>query len=581
MSGAEGLRARHDYIFDRAIKSHLRNRKSNLARFRYALSEQESVANYTEEQYNSFGWARAAGALSVAELDDLYAKIQARSSLRTFHRSARGEAIVEVNDKPHTTLGVDNVFAFVKGTKNNFTITRVFRFDFWTETEMDLIREDLYEGRTCSDTYFEIYKEKGFAREYQPENSQSFAEYSKERAERGASNGETGRGVDQNNRRSAKYRSGYSLHIGEDGEITERFALPEEKTESKGKDSDITGKDTETARADVKDAGKNTDTAGKGTGADTDGKKDFAERLTTRTVRAVSEALSRGMDASEWRGKKLSAEVRGAEAVSHLFDRMITEPKNRERVAGKIADELIRSTVTARLYSTAVRQNAEVQESLAVAGVLGRYRGKLDLDGISAEVREKLGKRGNAQKYDATREELKEKNAKNAQRQRQRLEALREELKEKNAEIAKLRKQWYDVYRKNHYQAADEARYNREANRAVAAAGKIREWKTGAFRNASELALDSLIKPLGRLAKVASAGNVNQAGTRRVVSDLLAWHQANAEALKAGGYFNEEAVAAMQGCTKCRFSEETLGQMLSAEFQAMMQLIKPGAGETP
>lgn len=180
--------------------------------------DDKGIANYTEEQYNSFGWARVAGAISSAELDDLYAKIQARPTLRTFKRSSRGEAVVEVNGKPHTTLDTDNVFVFVKGTKTDFTISRVVRFDVATETEMDNIRRDLYEGRTCSVSYIGFYQKEGLAREYRAEDYSAFDAYSERR-----SNRETGRRTDTYYRRSQKYRSGYSLHIGRNGEIVERF----------------------------------------------------------------------------------------------------------------------------------------------------------------------------------------------------------------------------------------------------------------------------------------------------------------------------------------------------------------------
>ena len=181
---------------------------------------------YSETQYNSFGWARYAGALTKSELDDLYAKIQARMTLRTYKQSSRGEAIIEVNNTPHTTLGVDNVFVFVKGSKNDFKITRVVRFNAETETEMEILKEDLYEGRTCSDTHIALYQAEGLAREYRREDFPNFAEYRE-----GRSNGEESRGTDRDNRRSKKYGSGYSLVIGEDGEIIsetfKRNALPE------------------------------------------------------------------------------------------------------------------------------------------------------------------------------------------------------------------------------------------------------------------------------------------------------------------------------------------------------------------
>lgn len=170
------------------------------------------------EEYKQFGWARKCGAISFNELEDLYSKIHSRRSLDNFKHSSNGEAIIEVNDNPKTTLGVDNVFVFVKGTKNNFNITRVVRFQAETETEMEILREDLYEGRSCNNSYIAIYQEEGLATEYRPENWQSFAEYSKGRSER-----ETRRATDRDNRGREKYRSGYYLHVGEDGEVTEFF----------------------------------------------------------------------------------------------------------------------------------------------------------------------------------------------------------------------------------------------------------------------------------------------------------------------------------------------------------------------
>ena len=184
---------------------------------------------YSETQYNSFGWARYAGVLTKSELDDLYAKIQARMTLRTYKQSSRGEAIIEVNNTPHTTLGVDNVFVFVKGSKNDFKITRVVRFNAETETEMEIIKEELYERGTWSDSYLPYYERENISKEYRGENSKSFEQYQQE--VRSRSGRQESRGTDRDNRRSKKYGSGYSLVIGEDGEIIsetfKRNALPE------------------------------------------------------------------------------------------------------------------------------------------------------------------------------------------------------------------------------------------------------------------------------------------------------------------------------------------------------------------
>lgn len=180
-----------------------------------------ALTDYTEKEYNNFGWARVAEALTKNELDDLYSKIQEKPTLRTFKKSSKGEAIIEVNKKPDTTLDVNNTFVFVKGTRNNFEITRVIKFDAETETEMEIIKERLYERRTFSDTHLAFLKQQGFATEYTRESAKSFGEYQKLRE-----SGTTSRGTNQSNRKSSKYGGGRSFVFGENGEVTEtRFAL--------------------------------------------------------------------------------------------------------------------------------------------------------------------------------------------------------------------------------------------------------------------------------------------------------------------------------------------------------------------
>ena len=104
----------------------------------------KTVDNYTKEQYNNFGWARYAEAISFNELEDLYSKIQEKGSLRRFKHSANGEAIIEVNNKPKTSLDVDNVFVFVTGTKNVPKITRVLRVALFNENDMEKVRKHIY-----------------------------------------------------------------------------------------------------------------------------------------------------------------------------------------------------------------------------------------------------------------------------------------------------------------------------------------------------------------------------------------------------------------------------------------------------
>ena len=156
------------------------------------------VDKYTQEQYNSFGWARDNDAISKNELDDMYSKIHEKGSLSKFKKSVYGEAVIEVNDNPHTTLGVDNVFVFVTGTKTNPKINRVVRFQFETETEMEIIKEKLYERGSFSNTYYSFLKQHGLAREYSKKSSLDYTGY-EEKIRRGSIRAES-YGADGNGR---------------------------------------------------------------------------------------------------------------------------------------------------------------------------------------------------------------------------------------------------------------------------------------------------------------------------------------------------------------------------------------------
>ncbi|MBQ7779976.1 MAG: hypothetical protein IJ404_05720, partial [Clostridia bacterium] len=173
------------------------NKTGGKTKSAYSLVDVEAVDKYSPKQYNDFGWARYAEAISKNELDDLYSKIQEKGSLKKFMQSGYGEAIIEVNDDPHSTLGVDNVFVFVTGTKNNPVINKVVRFDIETETEMEVIKEQLYERRTFSYTYYSFLREKGLAREYRKKSAVNYIGYRqevRERSGRGDSNGTYGNG---------------------------------------------------------------------------------------------------------------------------------------------------------------------------------------------------------------------------------------------------------------------------------------------------------------------------------------------------------------------------------------------------
>lgn len=161
---------------------------------KYSLSEktENSIDKYNEKQYNAFGWARDAGAISKNELDDLYSKLQVKSSLKRFTQSSKGEAIIEVNDKPHSTLGPNNVFVFTKGTKNNPEITRVVKVNFNDEDSIEFFRKEIYErnDHRTLENFARVMGEE-FIRYYDRNSSANFGEYAeKSRTQQSGRNSE-------------------------------------------------------------------------------------------------------------------------------------------------------------------------------------------------------------------------------------------------------------------------------------------------------------------------------------------------------------------------------------------------------
>ena len=159
---------------------------------KYSLSSKKTIDKYTQKQYNDFGWARDTEAISKNELDDLYSKVQEKGSLKRFPQSSNGEAIIEVNDNPHTTLGTNNVFVFVTGTKNNPQINKVVRFQAETDTEMEIIKEKLYERGSFSNTYYSFLRQEGLAREYSKKSALNYYEYT-QKVRRGSGGTESNR----------------------------------------------------------------------------------------------------------------------------------------------------------------------------------------------------------------------------------------------------------------------------------------------------------------------------------------------------------------------------------------------------
>lgn len=109
---------------------------------RYSLS---AIDDYTEKQYNDYGWVRVNDVLSGREYADFNGKMNNLSAEIRRSRTANGEYIIPVNDMKGEQFGVDNVLVFAKGTYQNPKVTRVIRIGLDNETDIEIIRSDIYE----------------------------------------------------------------------------------------------------------------------------------------------------------------------------------------------------------------------------------------------------------------------------------------------------------------------------------------------------------------------------------------------------------------------------------------------------
>ena len=144
---------------------------------KYSATYKKPIDKYSQKQYNDFGWAREADAVTENELDDMYSKIHEKGSLKKFPQTKYGESVIEVNDSPHI-IEANNTFVFVKGSKNSPEITRVVRVNFYDEASIDVFRKDIYES--SSNRTLETYARRigdEFIQYYDRNNHADYREY--------------------------------------------------------------------------------------------------------------------------------------------------------------------------------------------------------------------------------------------------------------------------------------------------------------------------------------------------------------------------------------------------------------------
>ncbi len=125
------------------IKNTTNKTPTRNADIRYSLN---LIDNYTEKQYNDFGWARVNDVLTARENADFrskYAKVKS-GQLRA-NRTKNGEIIIAVNDGKDSSFGVDNVLVYAKGSLSNYKITKVVKINSTNETFLTEAREVVYD----------------------------------------------------------------------------------------------------------------------------------------------------------------------------------------------------------------------------------------------------------------------------------------------------------------------------------------------------------------------------------------------------------------------------------------------------
>ena len=193
------------------------------------LAENFFVDNYTEEQYNNFGWVRANEILSAGQAKDFYSKLaDALVGSARFPKTKSGEYMIAVSDIYDSDFeGVNNTIVYVKGKIESPQITRVLDIIEYEETIIDKERRLVYsaERRGIQPTDRGVFRfyyafNYGFDEYWQRIRAEGSGDYSELEVRRGGS-GETAGGIkalhfdDEGNEVSREARAEYSNGVAD------------------------------------------------------------------------------------------------------------------------------------------------------------------------------------------------------------------------------------------------------------------------------------------------------------------------------------------------------------------------------
>ena len=111
-------------------------------------SDEMRYNEYTEEQYESFGWVRANDVLNSGEWKDFTSKFADAVTGKVHTPITKGgEYMIAVSDIDDTlNYGIDNIIVYAKGSIESPQVSRVLEIDLDNETDLDQERRNIYEA---------------------------------------------------------------------------------------------------------------------------------------------------------------------------------------------------------------------------------------------------------------------------------------------------------------------------------------------------------------------------------------------------------------------------------------------------
>ena len=113
---------------------------------KFSKAKVEKTDEYTEEQYDSFGWVRDNDILNSAQYGDFTSKFaDAVSGNVKFNKTKNGEFIIPVSDiSEPDTEGVNRFLVFAKGKIDKPVISSIIEIYEYDETTLDKTRRNIY-----------------------------------------------------------------------------------------------------------------------------------------------------------------------------------------------------------------------------------------------------------------------------------------------------------------------------------------------------------------------------------------------------------------------------------------------------